>query len=98
MGRSNALFVKLRTCHSSLTNDVVELAIGQISPMGVWKLDHFAVVDPEVTVVTVMVLHPSKVALYEVIVHLRDRCNIRPQDAFSSLDPINPVNRAVFQP
>ena len=66
---ASPFIIKLRTCHSSLTNDVVELAIGQISPMGVWKLDHFAVVDPEVTVVTVMVLHPCKVALDKVIVN-----------------------------
>ncbi len=93
---ASPLLIKVRACHSSLTNDVVELAIGQISPMGVWKLDHFAIVDPVVAVVTVMVLHTCKVALDKVIVNFCDRCNIWPQDAFSSLDPINPVNRAVF--
>ena len=65
--------------------------------MGVWKLDNFAVVDPEVAVVTLMVLHPCKVALNEFVVDLRDGYSMRPQDAISSLDPINPVNRAVFQ-
>ncbi len=97
-GRAIALLVKLWASHSCFANDVVELAIGQISPMRVWKLDQFAVVDPVVAVMTVMVLYPCKVALYKVVVDFRDRCNIRPQDAISSFDPINPVDRAAFEP
>jgi hypothetical protein len=67
---ASPLLIKLRACHSSLTNDVVELVIFQISPMWVWELDRLSPVsDPDVAVVTVMVLHPCQVlALNEIVV------------------------------
>ena len=46
----------------------MELTIAQISPMWVWKLYHFPIVDPIVAVITVMVLNPCKIALYKVVI------------------------------
>ena len=69
-GCSITLFIELRTRHSCLADDVVELAIGQISPVRVGQLDLLAIVDPVEAVIAVVILNPGEVSLYEVIVDL----------------------------
>jgi hypothetical protein len=46
----------------------MELAIGQICPVGVGQFDLLAIVDPVEAVIAVMMLNPGEVPLDEVIV------------------------------
>ena len=68
--RSFPLFVELRTGQAGLANDVVELAIGHIRPVGVGQFDLLAIVDPVEAVIAVMILNPGEVPFDEVVVDL----------------------------
>jgi len=48
----------------------VELAIGQVRPVGVGQFDLIAIVDSVKAVIAVMILHPGEVPFDEVVIDL----------------------------
>ena len=95
--RSFPLFVELRTGQAGLANDVVELAIGHIRPVGVRQFDLLAIVDPVEAVSASMIWNSCEVTLNKVVVDFPNGRNIRYQNTLATLDPIYPVNWAIVK-
>ena len=74
---SLTLLIELRARHSSLANNVVELAASQIRAVRVGQLDLLAIVDPVIGVIAVVILYTCQVTSDEVIIDLRYRHNMR---------------------
>ena len=63
-----SFFIELRTCHHRLANNIVELAISQVSSMRDWQLDLCSIVDLLVTMIALVIWHSCKISFDKIVV------------------------------